>query len=91
MGQTEGSIKLVCQKSELKPEKEWTQCLPEIEHLYQVVIPEHFVRHCRKRATEKTEAEIRILLTGIVKRGEILVYTDGPVTENRSGWDCTVH
>ena len=90
MGQAEDSIKQVCDLSELKREREWEEIPAPFQHLCQVSIAEHLGRHCREWAAGSTDAEIRTILDDTTKETDILVYTDGSVTEAKSGWGFTV-
>ena len=90
MGQAEDSIKLVCELAELKQEKEWIEFPPQLKQCCQTHIPQHLGRQCQEWAAGKTEAEIRTILDQTTKETDILVYTDGSVTEHQSGWGYTV-
>ena len=90
MGQAEESIKLVCELSELKNEKEWIECPQEIQHLCHVFLPDSLGRHCREWTAGSTDAEVNILLEEITKTGDLRVYTDGSVSQNQSGWGYTI-
>ena len=90
MGQAEDSIKQVCELSELKRVKEWTEIPRKAQHLCKTNIAEHLGRHCREWAVGSTDAEIRSILEHTTKETDLLVCTDGSVTETKSGWGCTV-
>ena len=90
MGQAEDSIKLVCELAELKQEKEWVELPSQLQHFCQTHISPHLGRQCQEWTAGKTEAEIRTILEQITKDSDILVYTDGSVTEHQSGWGYTV-
>ena len=89
-GQAEDSIKLVWELAELKQEKEWVELPTKFQHCCQTHIPPHLGRQCQEWTAGKTEAEIRTILEQTTKETDILVYTDGSVTEHQSGWGYTV-
>ena len=51
-------------------------------------MPENLGKHCREWPAGKTESEIKLLIQE--NRKPQIVYTDGSVTKDQSGWDFTV-
>ena len=90
MGQAEDSIKQVCQLEDLKRDKEWRNIPAQAQHLCQVNISEQLGRHCREWTAGRADAEVRSILEHTTKETDLLVYTDGSVTESKSGWGYTV-
>ena len=46
--------------------------------------------HCREWPAGKTESEIKLLIQENSKPQDLIVYTDGSVTKDQSGWGFTV-
>ena len=90
MGQAEESILQICQLTELKKSKEWEKYPNRFRHLYETLLPENLGRQCREWPAGKTDSEIRILIQENSKPQDLIVYTDGSVTKNQSGWGFTV-
>ena len=74
MGQAKESTKLVCKVSKLKLEKEWTECLPKIEHLFQTVTLEYLEDTVGDVQLVKHRQKSTILLEEAARRGDIIVY-----------------
>ena len=91
MGQAEDTIQLVCQLKELKQTKEWEKRPNHFKHLYQTAISPILGRHCREWPGGKTDAEIKLLIETISVKDDIIIYTDGSVTKNQSGWGFTAN
>ena len=54
------------------------------------LLPENLGTHCRELPAEKARAEVLMLIQANSKPRDIVIYTDGSVTRNRSGWGFTV-
>ena len=50
----------------------------------------HLAKHCQEWPAGKTESEIKFLIQENRKPPDIIVYTDGSVTKDQSGWGFTV-
>ena len=90
MGQAEESILQVCQLTELKQTKEWGKYPNRFRHLYETLLPENLGRHCREWPAGKADSEIRHLIQENSKPQDLIVYTDGLVTKDQSGWGFIV-
>ena len=53
-------------------------------------MPENLGKHCRERPAGKTESEIKLLIQENSKPQYLIVYTDGSVAKDHSGWGFTV-
>ena len=53
-------------------------------------LPENLGRHCQKWPAGKADSEIRQLIQENSKPQVLIVYTDGSVTKDQSGWGFTV-
>ena len=90
MGQAEQSIQHGCDLTELKQMREWEKYLAEFKPYYKTLLPENLGTHCRECPAGKINADIHMLVEGNSKPHDILIYTDGSVTRDRSGWVFTV-
>ena len=54
------------------------------------LLSENLGTHCREWPDGKTNAEIQMLVEAICKPHNIVIYTDGSVTRDQSGWEFTV-
>ena len=54
------------------------------------LLPENLGKHCREWPAGKTESEIKLLIQENSKPQDLIVYTDGSVTKDQSGWGFTV-
>ena len=77
-------------KKELKQNKEWEKYPNRFQHLYETLLPENLGRHCREWPAGKADSEIRHLVQENSKPQDLIVYTDGSVTKDQSGWGFTV-
>ena len=90
VGQAEDSILQVCHLTELKQTIEWERYPNRFRHLYKTLLPENLRKHCEEWLAGKTESEIRLLSEENSKLQDLIVYTDGSVTKDLSGWGFTV-
>jgi len=58
--------------------------------LYETLLPENLGKHCREWPAGKPESEIKLLIQENSKPQGRIVYTDGSVTKDQSGWGFTV-
>ena len=89
MGQAEDSILQVCQLTQLKQTKEWERYPNRFRRLYETLLPKNLGKHCRERPAGKTESEVKLLIQENSKPQDLIVYTDGSVTKDKSGWGFT--
>ena len=90
MGQAEQSIQRVCSLTELKQVRDWEKRPVEFKPYYKTLLSENLGTHCREWPAEKTNAEVQMLVEANSKSHDIVIYTDGSVTRDRSGWGFTV-
>ena len=57
---------------------------------YEKLPPENFGKQCREKPAGKTKPEIKLLIRENSKPQDLIVYTDGSVTRDQSGWGFTV-
>ena len=57
---------------------------------YNILLSENLGMHCREWPARKANAEVQMLFEGNSKPHDIVIYTDGSVTRDRSGWGFTV-
>ena len=57
---------------------------------YETLLPENLRKRRRERPVGKTESEIKLIIEQNSKPQARLVYTDGSVTNDQSGWGFTV-
>ena len=58
--------------------------------LYETLLPENLGKYCEERPAGKTESEIKLLIQENSKPQDYVVYADGAVTKDQSGWGFTV-
>ena len=58
-------------------------------HTY-IFLPENLGRHCQEWPAGKVDSKIRQLIQKNSKPQDLIVYTDGSVTQDQSGWGFTV-
>ena len=90
MGQAEQSIQRVCCLTELKQVKDWERRPVEFKPYYRTLLSENLGTHCREWPAVKANAEVQMLVEASSKPHDIVIYTDGSVTRDRSGWGFTV-
>ena len=90
MGQAEQSIQHVCSLTELKQVRDWEKRPVEFKPYYKTLLSENLGTHCREWPGGKTNAEAQMLIEANSKPHDIVIYTDGLVTRDRSGWGFTV-
>ena len=90
MGQAEQSIQLVCSLAEFKQVREWEKRPVEFKPYYKILLSENLGTHCREWPAGKANAEVQMLVEANSKPHDIVIYTDGSVTRDRSGWGFTV-
>ena len=62
----------------------------EFKPYYKTLLSENLGSNCREWPAEKTNAEVQMLVEANSKPHDIVIYTDGSVTRDRSGWGFTV-
>ena len=90
MGQAEQSTQHVCNLTELKQVRDWEKRSVEFKLYYKTLLSENLGTHCREWPAGKTKAEVQMLVEANSKPHDIVIYTDGSVTRDRSGWGFTV-
>ena len=86
MGQAEQSIQRVCSLTELKQVRDWEKRPAEFKPYYKTLLSENLGTHCREWPARKTNAEVKMLVEANNKPHDIVIYTDGSVTRDLSGW-----
>ena len=90
MGQAEQSIQHVCSLTELKQVRDWEKRPVEFKPYYKTLLSENLGTHCREWPARKNNADVQMLVEANSKPHDIVIYTDGSVTRDRSGWKFTV-
>ena len=90
MGQAEQSLQHVCRLTEFKQARDWGKRPVEFKPYYKTLLSENLGAHCREWPAEKANAEVQMLVEANSKSHDIVIYTDGSVTMDRSGWGFTV-
>ena len=90
MGQAEQSIQHVCSLTELKQVRNWEKRPVEFKPYYKTLLSENLGTHCRERPAGKPNAKVQMPVEANSKPHDIVIYTDGSVTRDRSGWWFTV-
>ena len=90
MGQSEQSIQHVCCLADLKQVRDWEKRPVEFKPYYKTLLSGNLDTHCREWPVEKTNAEVQMLVEANNKPHDIVIYMDGSVTKDRSGWGFTV-
>ena len=70
--------------------RDWEKRPVELKPYYKTLLSENLGTHCREWPARKTNAEVQMLVEANSKPHDIVVYTDGSVTRDRSGWGFTV-
>ena len=89
MGQAEQSIQHVCGLPELKQVRDWEKRPDEFKPYYKTLLSENLGTHCREWPAGKANAEVQILVEANSKPHDIVIYSDGSVAKDRSGWGFT--
>ena len=90
MGQAEQSIQHVCTPTELKQVRDWEKRPAEFKPYYKTLLSENLGTHCREWPAGKINADVQMLVEANSKPHDIVIYTDGSVTRDWSGWEFTV-
>ena len=90
MGQAEQSIQHVCTLTELKQVRDWEKRPVEFKPYYKTLLSENLGTHCREWPARKNNADVQMRVESNSKPHDIVIYTDGSVTRDRSGWEFTV-
>ena len=85
-----GWAKHVCSLTELKQVRDWEIRPVEFKPYNKTLLSENLGTHCREWPAEKTNVEVQMLVRANSKPHDIVIYTDGSVTRDRSGWGFTV-
>ena len=86
----EQSIQHVCSLTELKQVRDWEKRPVEFKPYYKTLLSENLGTHCHEWPAGKTDAEAQMLVEANSKPYDIVIYTDGSVTRDQSGWGFTV-
>ena len=70
--------------------KEWERYRNRFRRLYETLLPEIVGKHCREWPAGKANSEVKLLIQENSKPQDLIVYTDGSVTKDQSGWGFTV-
>ena len=62
----------------------------ELKLYYKTLLSENLGTHCREWPAENANAEVQMLVEANSKPHDIVTYTDGSVTRDRSGWGVTI-
>ena len=62
----------------------------EFKSYYKTLLSSNLDTHCREWPAAKSNAEVHMLVEANSKPHDIVIYTDGSVTKDRSGWGFTV-
>ena len=98
MNQAEQSIQHVCGLAELQQVSDWEKRPVEFKPFYKTLLSENLGTHCCEWPAEKATVEIQMLVKTSSKPHDIVIYTDGSASRDRSGWgvhgqvgwkDCT--
>ena len=89
MGQAEQSIQHVCSLTELKQERDWEKRPVEFTPYYKTLLSENQDTHWCEWPVGKANAEVQMLVEANSKPHDIVIYTDGSVTRDQSGWGFT--
>ena len=77
----------VCSLAEFKQARDWKKRPAE----FKTLLSENLGTHCREwPAGKKPSADVQMLVEANSKPHDIVIYTDGSVTRDRSGWEFTV-
>ena len=90
MGQAEQSVQHVCVLADFKRVRDWEKCPVEFKPYYKTLLSENLGTHCHEWQAGKANAEVQMLVEANSKPHDIVIYTDGSVTRDRSGWGFTV-
>ena len=90
MGQAEQSIQRVCSLTDLKQVSHWEKRPAEFKSYYKTLLSENLGTHCHEWPAGKVNVEVQMLVEANSKLYDIVIYTDGSVTRDRSGWRFTV-
>ena len=90
MGQAEQSIQHVCSLAELKQVRDWEKRPVEFKPCYKTLLSENLGTHCHEWPAGKANAEVQMFVEANRKPDDIVIYTDGSVTRDRSGWGFMV-
>ena len=85
MSQAEQSIQRVCGLTELKQVRDWEKRPAEFKPYYKTPLSDNLGTHCREWPAGKANAEVQMLVKANSKPHDIVIYTDGSVTRDRSG------
>ena len=89
MDQAEQLIQHVCSLTELKQVRDWEKRPIEFKPYYKTLLSENLGTHCREWPAGANNAEVQMLVEAKSKPHDIVIYADGSVTRNRSGWEFT--
>ena len=90
IGQAEQSIQHVCGLAELKQVRDREKRPVEFMPYYKTLLSENLGTRCREWPPRKVNAEVQMLVEAKIKPHDIVIYTDGSVTRDRSGCGFTV-
>ena len=79
----------MCGLAELKQIRDWGKCPVEFKP-YTRLPSENLGTHCREWPAEKANAEVQMLVEANSKPDHIVIYKDGSVARDRSGWGFMV-
>ena len=90
MGQAEQSVQHVCSLAVHKQVRDWGKRPVEFKPYYKTLLSENLGTHCREWPAGKANTDVRMLVEANSKPHDIVIYTDGSVTRDRSGRGFTV-
>ena len=90
MVQADDSILQVCQLTELKQTKEWERYPTRFRRLNETLLPENLLKALSRTASRQNRVRDQASHSRKQQTASLLVYTDGSVTKDQSGWGFTV-
>ena len=84
------TINPACAQSHRAQASDWEKRPVEFRPYYKTLMSENLGTYCREWPAGKTNADVQMLVEANSKPRDIVIYTDGSVTRDRSGWGFTV-
>ena len=84
MGQA--SVQHVRGLAELKQARDWEKRPAEFKSYYKTLLSGNLGTHCRKWPAEKANAEVQMLVKASSKPHDTVIYMNGSVIRDQSGW-----
>ena len=84
------TINSACVQSPRAQASNWEKRPVEFKPYYKPLLSQNLGTHCREWAAGKANAEVQMLVEANSKPHGIVIYMDGSVTRDWSGWEFTV-